>query len=279
MTSIFTIERRKDFSQAFTRFFEDLQTEISTTAGSEYKIFDYLNRCIRYWPHRCGAAGIDDYLKSIDVDISSPKEDKDLLLTLELIINLLHWAPKQDELDDRNSEWSISFKKNDVRNESARLLENAGYLLEECCNMQVRKQADLAFPKYRITKRNVNVDAAVAATPDLSEVLLGYFDIRNQDDIEYKKAALTAIYAHMEPLRKAYRSLSCSSVSEEFFTSMNTFGIRHNTQSQVRLSHKKKISVCDKLFMMAVYVLQTDDVNGYKNELKDLRESQDRQSV
>jgi hypothetical protein len=37
---------------------------------------------------------------------------------------------------------------------------------------------------------------------------------------------------------------------------------------------EKKKMVCDKLFMMAVYVLQTGEVNEYKNELKGLREQQ-----
>lgn len=277
MTSIFTIERRKDFPEAFTRFFEDLRTEVSTTAGVDYKMFDYLDRCIRYWPHRYGATGINDYLNRIDVDILNPKNEKDLLLTLELIINLLYWAPKQDEIDDRNRDWSLSFRKKDVENESERLLENAEYLLESCCNMTVRERAEKEFPRYCITKRNADVDAAAVAVPELRDVLLGYFDIRNQDDIEYKKAALTTLYGHMESRRKTYKSLSCSAISEEFFTSMNTFGIRHNTRSQIRLSPKKKMAVCDRLFMMAVYVLQTEDVNGYKKELQELREKQESQ--
>ena len=112
----------------------------------------------------------------------------------------------------------------------------------------------------------------MVAVPEQSETLLSYLDIRNQNDVEFKKAALTAVYGYMEPHRKEYKALACSTVSEEFFTSMNTFGIRHNTKSKIRLSSKKKIAVCDKLFMMAVYVLQTGDVNEYKNELKELRE-------
>lgn len=95
-TSIFTIERRKPFPEAFTKFFEDLQSPVRTSRGTNCKMFNYLNYCLRYWPHRCGATGIDDYLKNIGVDITHPKDDKDLLLVLELLINLLHWAPKQD---------------------------------------------------------------------------------------------------------------------------------------------------------------------------------------
>lgn len=69
---------------------------MTTTTGDSYKMFLFLDRCLRYWPHRCGATGIDDYLKSIGVDMTALKSDKDLLLILELLINLLYWAPKQD---------------------------------------------------------------------------------------------------------------------------------------------------------------------------------------
>lgn len=270
--SIFTIERRKDFSEAFSKFFEDLQSSVTTSTGDSCKMFMYLEHCIRYWPHRCGATGIDDYLKGIGVDITNPKEDKDLLLILELLINLLHWAPKQDFKDNKNNEFNVFFNKNDVENEAERLIENAEYLLEQCCDMTVRIVEDDKYPKYFITKRNVRIDAAVAVVPKLRDVLLGYLDIRNADDIEYKKSALTDLYGYMEPRRKEYKALACSAVSEEFFISMNSFGIRHNTQSQVRMQTKKKMDVCDKLFMMAAYVLQTAEVNKYKNELKALRQ-------
>lgn len=57
---------------------------------------------------------------------------------------------------------------------------------------------------------------------------------------------------------------------------MNTFGIRHNRKSQIRMQSKKKIKVYDRLFMMAVYVLQTSEVNEYKNELAELRNKANR---
>ena len=270
-TSIFTIERRMDFAKAFTNFFEDLQSLVHTSNGSNLKMFDYLNYCIRYWPYRCGATGLDDYLNGIGIDINNPRNDKDLLLILELLINLLHWAPKQDFNDNRNTDFDFALKKNNVENETLRMIENAEYLLEQCCNMKIREENSVDFPKYHITKRNVHVDSAVIAVPELKDILLGYFDIRNSDDLEYKKSVLTSIYGYMEPHRNEYKSLSCSAVSEEFFTSMNSFGIRHNAKSQVRMQKRKKMSVCDKLFMMAVYVLQTSELNEYKTELKELR--------
>ena len=270
MVSIFKKERRKDFAASFAIFFADLDSTVNTTSGVQ-SMFAYLNHCLRYWPYRCGATGIDDYLKSIGVDIKSPKEDQDLLYILELIINLLHWAPQQN----RNDNNSILFDENDYRalkDECERLTANAEYLLEQCNNMQVREEDyDEEFSKYYITKRNANVDAAVESVPELANVLLGYNDIRNQDDLGFKKNALTAIYNYLEPYRKNLKSLSCGSISEEFFASMNSFGIRHDTKSQVRIKSEKKRLVCDSLFKMSVYILQTRDVIEQASNLKILR--------
>ena len=96
MASIFEIERRKNFVEEFTKFFEDLKTEITIYSGKKYTVLEYLNHSIRYWPYRCGATSIDDYLKAIKVDITAFKNDTDFLLTMELLINLLYWAVEQD---------------------------------------------------------------------------------------------------------------------------------------------------------------------------------------
>lgn len=270
-TSIFTIERRKNFSESFTKFYEDLQTLVNTSSGVKYKIIDYLNYCIRYWPHRCGATGLDDYMREIGVDITHAEENKDLLLILELLINLLHWAPKQNTNDC--SGFDISFIKNEVKNEAERLIENTEYLLEQCCNMTVREVDDDEFPKYYITKRSAQVDAAVEMVPDLSDVLLGYWDIRNADDSAYKEKALIAIYGYLEPKRKGYNGTSCSTICEEFFACMNSFGIRHKTKNQVGINYVERNDIYDKLFYMALYVLQSENVNEFKDEMKALRES------
>ncbi len=271
MTSIFEIERRKDFSAEFTKFFEDLQTEVVTSTGNHYKMFGFLNRCIRFWPYRCGAVSIDDYLQDIGVDITNPRKDHDLLLAFELLINLLYWAPRQDSNDKIDLHYNLLSKKRNVQNESERMLANAEYILEQCCNMTIREEADENCFKYYITKRNAQVDAAIIAAPKLSDILLAYFDIRNENDLDFKKSALTEVYKYMEPRRKEYKIKGCGAVSEEFFADMNSFGIRHNTKTQVSLRGKRKKVVYDKLFLMAVYVLQSESASNYVEEMKNLR--------
>ena len=78
MASIFTIERRKNFWESFTRFVEDIYlSKITTSANAHYKMADYLDRCIRYWPHRCGAVSIEAYLYDIGVDLTNPEDESD----------------------------------------------------------------------------------------------------------------------------------------------------------------------------------------------------------
>lgn len=273
MNSIFDIERRCDLESAFAAFIADMRmVRVATLANKHYTVYTYLERCIKYWPYRCGASGIDDYLNSIGIDINTPKNEKEYLLILELLINLLYWAPEQNDLDDTRAD-VIFGDRDEIKNETERLIENAEYILEQSCNMRIREERNKKFSKYYITRRNITVDLAVSAVPELSNVLLGYYDLRNEDNLDSKIAALTAIYGYLEPHRAEYRSLACSAVCEEFFASMNAFGIRHNNDMQKKMSIKRKKDLCNKLFMMAVYVLQTMDVNKYKLELKELREA------
>lgn len=123
-----------------------------------------------------------------------------------------------------------------------------------------------------IIKRDVDVDAAIETVPELSDALLGYLDFRNANDSEYKKGVLLAIYDYLEPNRSLYKSSSCKQISEEFFACMNNFRIRHNTDSQIDIPEEQKVEVYDKLFKMGLYVLRTPEVDGFKNEMKSLRE-------
>lgn len=272
-SSIFTIERRMSLAEAVMAFEDDLSESVYPSGGEKSTVRKYLGHCLRYWPYRCGASSISDFLLNIGVDLNRPMNDRGRLLWLELIINLLHYAPEQEKKDMASNALFSVFQNSDVKKETTRLLENAEYILEQCCNATVREEKTSGFPKYYITKRDARVDSAVISVPELKDVLLGYYDIRTANSMQHKEKTLFAIYEYLEPLRKELKSLSCSTISEEFFISMNTFKIRHNKKDQIILSPEEKKIVCDQLFMMAVYVLQTKEVGNYHNQLELLRET------
>ncbi|MBR0093078.1 MAG: hypothetical protein IJP92_15425, partial [Lachnospiraceae bacterium] len=258
----------------FAEFLSDINNSVvGTSTGNTMKVSIYLEHCMRFWPYRCGATGITEYLQAIGIDTKNLQPDRDGLLMMELYVNLLRWAPMQDFNDSRQDVISVSFKKNDVEKESERLIFNAKYILEQCCNMQVREvDGEYDFPQYRIYKRDAVVDDTAEEVPELSDILLGYLDIRNADSREYKEAALTKIYGYLEPRRNELKGLGCGPVSEEFFACMNSFGIRHKTKTQVKIHYSKRNTIYDKLFKMALYVLQTTTIKQLKDEMMKLRE-------
>ena len=274
--TIFALERRADFPTLYRQFLQDVKESYVDAASGKVKICNYLDRCIKHWPYRCGASRIDEYLFDIGIDFRNPKNDFELLRILELHINLLHWAPHQESMDDKDSVVAFKMVNNDVDNQSERLLENITYMLERACNLKIREQTIKDdFPKYYITRRNASVDATIEVVPELADQLLSYNDIKNVNDAEAKKRIIVAIYDYMEPKRSRYKGLTCSTISEEFFASCNRFGLRHNAPSQIKIRGKNRIRIYDRLFNLALYVLQTDGVLEDAAFLKERRSAKE----
>lgn len=270
MTSIFTIKPRQDFNGLFTSFMKNLQSTKVEVGIEEYTMFDYLNRSLRYWPHRSGAKSMTDYLEQRGVDLNEKLSGNNSLLFLELVINLLYWAPKQEIIDKSVEEDGLfSLAKTQIQIESERLLDDVEYLLEQCCDIWIREEEAEEFPKYFITKRNASVDATALAVPELSDLLLGYFDLRNENDEFFKRSVLIEMYRYMDNDKNTYKSLACSSIFDEFSAAMNKFDIRHGDAKQIELENP--IELYDKLFLMGLYVLQTKNVIKLKDEVKALR--------
>lgn len=266
MASIFEASRRKDFNLAFDEYMYDIAKSRMIVKGVEKPIAECIQECFRNWPYRCGKSNTEDYLNDIGVDITDLEIETDKLIVMELYINIFHWMKefyRTDNLIDFDP-----FSKDNVYAESIRLIENAEYILEQCCDMMVREESVNPFPRYRVTRRDERVSAAVEDNPSLKNILLGYGDIRNCNDIKYKERALLEIYHHLEPRRKKYQQMACHEVSETFFAAMNQFGIRHNTSSQKIV--RNKANLLDDLFGIALYILQTETVIEYKNEIRGL---------
>lgn len=269
MASIFDIEERKSFSDSFFAFYNDIYNGFVIVKGKRKRLKEYLNYCFKYWHYREGKTSIWEYLESKGVDCEAVEAKQDKLMVMELFINLLYFMPIQTKADNP---FDLMLDENStVMRESNRLITNAEYILEKCCNMSVRAIECEMGVQYRISKRDFAVDSAVEAAPDLSDVLLGYYDMRNANDINYKESALTTLYKHLEPSRKAYRECPIKAVSEEFFRGLNEFGIRHNKTGQ--LSEEQKKLLYDNLFRIGIFILQAKEAYTIREELEALREA------
>lgn len=143
------------------------------------KMINYLEYCIRYWPYRQASTSIKDYLMQINIDLAAPRSETDMLLIMELLVNLLHFAIKMNDRD--RIPYVFNMASDDMAKETERMIQNADYILEQCCNMQVRivdYDEGIEEPRYLICKRDAYIDATVEVVPELADVLLGYMDIR-----------------------------------------------------------------------------------------------------
>ncbi len=136
MPSIFAQKRTNNLRNSFTSLLDDIHSlEVSSSKG-KFRMYDYLDRCLRYWPYRCGTTGIENYLKMIDVDINNTDDEMGMLNSLELIVNLLYWAPMQDQNDCNPLMKGFNFDS-EIKRESERLIDNVEYLIESCCDMKI----------------------------------------------------------------------------------------------------------------------------------------------
>lgn len=198
--TIFDLERRNDLVSDFKFTVVDLEkTYVTTKSLGNMSLKQLLNDCIKTWPYRQGANSIPSYAGAKGFDIFDIEDETDILYNYELFLNLLHWAPTYDK--NRADIFSFDHSSTVVE-ECDRCIQNIEYKLE-MVNMRVREIATKEAPQYVISKRDAQVDAVIESVPKLSEALLSYLDVRNQNDEDAKKVVLKTIADYLENRHKS----------------------------------------------------------------------------
>lgn len=275
--SIFELERRNDLVADFNWTVIELEnTSVTTKSNDRLSLKKLLSDCIRTWPYRQGANSIPSYASAHGFDIFDTSKEIDILYNYELFLNLLHWAPSYDS--SRADMFSLG-DSSTVDEECARCIENIEYKLE-MVNMRVRKITMKGTPQYVISKRDAQVDAVIEAVPELSETLLSYLDVRNQNDEDAKKAILKAIADHLEQKRKdkCYQGTEYNRLCENLFAVFNNASIRHKNSKQWKLKKAERLKLYDQTFKAAVHLLQKEDVDSFYSIVSDLKQKKTNQT-
>ena len=273
--SIFELERRCNLDEEFDLIVSDLRkTPIKSCAIASKSLEMLLDSCIKTWPFRQGATSIDSFAKSHGFFSYDAYSDEEMLYYLELIVNLLHWAPFYESNLTDYLDMSM-LDDSTVTMECDRCIENIEYLLERL-NMRIRKIEKMPISQYVITKRDAQVDTVIEAVPELSEALLSYMDIRNQKDENAKKTVLKAIADYLEDRHKSkyYKGTAFASLEDNIFTVFNKVGIRHGDKKQWKLSKPARMKLYDQTFTAAIHLLQMEDVKNFNDTVSDLKEKQ-----
>ena len=271
--SIFELERRTDLVDDLESLLNDFNdTKVRDSNGLFYTVEEYLDSCIVDWPYRQGATSINSFLESHGID-ESGEDITTTLLIFETYINLLHFAPKHNELTPGAK---IYDDEENITKTCCLYLENITYFLEQG-NYSVRtiqKNNNDYYNQYVIYKRDANVDAALECAPKLAETLLSYLDIRNSGNEEFKRTSLKVIADYLEPIRKVdkYKGTEYNKLCDTIFMVFNKCNIRHNNPEFKKIAKKERIKIYDATFKMSVHLLQFDDVQKYKNDIPKLED-------
>lgn len=268
--SIFDLERRSDLVTDYLGLMEDMKrTTIHSNDMKDCSLYAFLNKSIQDWTYRQAASSIDMYLNSLN--IHKPGEEiVDTIYALELIFNLLKWAPEYDILHTNpfsGFNWDC-----DVSSACKRFSENIEFILEQN-NMAVREFSKTPQIQYRIYKRSAEVDAALESAPNLAEILLSYLDIRNEKDEKSKKDALKNISYYLEPLRRGFKGTAYNSLCDNVFFVFNNCSIRHNNDKQIKMKKSDRMKMYDNTFKMCLILIQVQDIKKYTDEVKILKVS------
>lgn len=255
--SIFELEKKISLQNELERLIRFMHNEIVSTdiLGAEYSFYSYMNSAVGDWEYRGTAFSIEEYLQSLDIEMENITfiSDKESLAILELFANLI---PVTIKYIDRNTSASIYRAKTIAQ----KVKENIIIILEQI-NMQLSNVGDREI----ITKRDVDVDSVLELIPDLSEVLLGYMDFRNRDDLKYKRQTLKALADELEPKRKSFLGTPYSSLYDSTAYAYNNFSIRHNNNRQIEFKTKEEqIRVYDAVFIMSLQLLRAEKVSDCK---------------
>lgn len=264
--SIFDIERRICLQSELVNLINYMKrTPIVCYLNTTTYLYGCVDKTVQDWKYRGTAFNLREYLLQIGIDTDNDPDylnDAEVLCVLELIANLL--SPTVERIE-QNYDYDTCERVNSA---AKKVTENIIWILEKA-NMQLSVIDD----KHIIRKRDVDVDATLEVAPELSEVLLGYLDFRNQDDTNYKRTALKLLADSLEPKKKEYSGKGTAALYDTAMFAFNNFSIRHNNNHQVGFLDSDECNrIYDILFKLALYLLRSEEATKWKNEIDQYKE-------
>ena len=255
--SIFDLERRITLPEEYANI-------VSTIKGISIVL-----ECIKTWPYRQASSDIESYANKLGFSAFQASSDDDMLYSMELFLNLLHWVPEHESKTRSPLEIGLeALTPSDIACKSC--IEDIEWVLEKI-NMHVRENNDYSTTMYTIGKRDVDVDAVIEMVPDLSEQLLSYLDVRNQKDETVKRGVLKAIADYLEPKRKKYNGTPYSGLCDDLFVVFNKCSIRHS-KDQWKLRKIERMKIYDQAFKASIHLIQAEEIKQFKDNTNELKQ-------
>ena len=254
--SIFQLEKNQPYKEEYHKMMKVFSSKCISFDKKEYTYFDFVNiHLFHNWKFRGTYLDCYEYLESIGVSLKGKKISKEsflnfleFLLNIQLLLNSLkHYS--------ENTKFSIPCKSILVHNIPL-LLDSYGY------------QAYSMEDRIIILEKELEYDDLLSFLPDdLMELLFSYKNINHQG-IKMKRMILYKIYQYMLQDVEKYKSYHSSlfTVVKMVVTKMGIMG--DMDKKYAHLSNYKLRKYYDDCFSMMVYLMHTEVILKYKDEIK-----------
>ena len=254
--SIFHLEHNKTYKEEYHKMVKVLGSKCITFEKKEYSYFDFINNYLfNNWKFRGTYLDCYEYLESIGINIKSRKIAKEsfinfleFILNIQLLIQNLKYYSEKIE---------VSMKCNSILKHNIPLiLEFYGYQAYSLDDRIIILEKDLSYD-----------DLANILPNDIYELLLSYKSNTN-NGIKMKRLILYKIYQYIIKDIEKYKSYN-SSVFTSIKLVINKMGIIGEIDKKYKdLSNYKLRKYYDNCFEMIVYLLNTENILKYKEEIR-----------
>lgn len=254
--SIFNLNNNDTYKDEYIKIIKVLNSKCITMQRKTYSYFEYINTYLfNNWKYRNTYIDCYEYLKFIGVNVNSKKISLDGFINLiEFILNIQILIESNKYYND-NTTYSVPAK--------SIIFHNIPLILDKL-NYQAYDLDD----KVMIFKKDIDYEDLFNIVPDdINELILSYSNINN-NGIKTKRIILNKLYNYLLVDYEKYKSYN-SSIFSSIKLVINKIGVIGDIDKKYQnLSNYKLRKYYDYCFNMITYLLRTETINKYKEELK-----------
>ena len=254
--SIFNLDNNDTYKDEYIKIIKILSSKCITINKKTYSYFDYINTYLfNNWKYRNTYIDCYEYLNFIGVNINSKKISLDSFINLiEFILNIQILIESNKYFND-NTTYSVPAK--------SIIFHNIPLILDK-----LDYQAYDLDDKVVIFKKNIDYEDLFSIVPDdINELILSYSNINN-NGIKIKRIILNKLYNYILSDIDKYKSFN-SSVYQSIKLVITKMGVVGEIDKKYQnLSNYKLRKYYDYCFNMITYLLRTEAINKYREELK-----------
>ena len=253
---IFRLNSTSNYKNEYSKMLKVLNSKCIEFDKKNYTYFEYVNAHIfNNWKYRGTYLDTYEYLSFLGINIKSRKiTEEGFINFLEFILNIQQLINSLSFYSN-NTKYSISCK--------SILVHNIPLILDSL-GLEAYSMDD----KVMILEKNIEYEELLKLLPnDIEECILSYKNNENSG-IKIKRILLNKIYDYMDKDIEKYKSYNTSLTNQikSIVTKMGIIGeIDKKYKDLTNYKIRKYYDIC---FQMMVYLLHTENIMKYKDELK-----------